>query len=141
MAKSLIDLVVAANRWLYTRTDGRLGSRLAGQAILLLNTVGRKTGNVHTTPLSYYRDGSAYLVVASNWGKETHPHWLLNLMEQPQATIQVGSSSLNVTARVATEKEQERLWQLVTSQNRQYLKYQEGLARRIPVVQLTPIES
>ncbi len=135
-----IKFFTSANAFLFRLTGGRLGNRMGGQSVLLLHTVGRKSGKPYTTPLSYYRDGSAYLVVASNWGKPEHPAWFQNLEWHPRTTIQVGANVIPVDARPAEGKEYERLWALVTSLNGQYIKYQSGLARRIPVVILTPVE-
>ena len=135
-----IKFFTSANAFLFRMTGGRLGNRMGGQSVLLLHTVGRKSGKPYTTPLSYYRDGNAYLVVASNWGKEAHSAWFYNLLDHPRTTIQVGAKVIPVDARPAEGKEYERLWKLVTSQNNQYIKYQTGLARRIPVVILTPVE-
>jgi len=61
------------NAWLVRVTGGRIGSQLGRQSILLLHTVGRKSGKAYITPVTYFRDGDRYLVVASNWGKPEHP--------------------------------------------------------------------
>jgi deazaflavin-dependent oxidoreductase (nitroreductase family) len=135
-----IKFFTSANAILFRMSGGRLGNRMGGQSVLLLHTVGRKSGKPYTTPLSYYRDGNAYLVVASNWGKEEHPAWFQNLKLHPRTTIQVGASAIPVEARAAEGKEYERLWALVTRLNGQYTKYQTGLTRKIPVVILTPVE-
>ena len=110
------------------------------QSVLLLHTIGRKSGLSYTTTLSYYRDGNSYLVVASNWGKETNPDWLLNLMQLPHTTIQVKATTIAVEAHVAQCEEYSRLWELVTQQNNQYVQYQKRLKRKIPIVILTPID-
>ncbi|MGB7540247.1 MAG: nitroreductase family deazaflavin-dependent oxidoreductase [Anaerolineales bacterium] len=136
-----IKFFTSANAFLFRITGGRLGNRMGGQSVLLLHTIGRKSGKPYTTPLSYYRDGNAYLVVASNWGKEAHSAWFFNLLQQPRTTIQVGSTTIPVEARAAEGEEYNRLWILVTRQNDQYVKYQAGLARKIPIVILTPTAS
>jgi F420H(2)-dependent quinone reductase len=133
-----IKFFTSANAFLFRLTKGRLGNRMGGQSVLLLTTIGRKSGKPHTTPLSYYRDGNPYLVVASNWGKEVHSAWFYNLLQNSRTTIQVGAAVIPVVARPAEGEEYNRLWTLVTSQNDQYLKYQKGLARKIPIVILTP---
>jgi deazaflavin-dependent oxidoreductase (nitroreductase family) len=122
----------------YRLTGGLLGSRLGKQSILLLHSVGARTGKKHITTLSYYRDGKNFLVVASNWGKPSHPGWYYNLLKDPCTTIQVRAKVIEVQAHPAKAGEYQRLWQLVTSQNGQYLRYQQGLARHIPIVILTP---
>jgi F420H(2)-dependent quinone reductase len=130
-----------ANVFVYQKTKGRLGNRMGKQSVLLLHTIGRKSGKNLMTSLSFYRDGDTYLVVASNWGKEYHPDWLLNLMKHPITTIQVGPKTIPVEARQADEEEYKRLWKLVTHQNDQYIQYQKGLTRQIPIVILTPTTS
>lgn len=130
-----------ANTFLFQITNGRLGSRLGKQAVLLLHTVGRKSGKSYTTPLSYYREGGNYLIVASNWGKEIAPDWFHNLMGHPRTTIQVKDATFQVEAREASREEYPRLWEIVTRQNAQYLAYQKALTRRIPIVILTPISA
>lgn len=132
-------LFTRLHAFIYRLTRGFLGYRVGKQSVLLLKTVGRRTGINHTTTLSYYRDEKNYLVVASNWGMESHPDWYLNLIKEPCTTIQIKEKILQVDARLAQGEEYARLWQLVTSQNDQYIRYQEGIKRRIPIVILTPI--
>ena len=136
----LIKPFTRLNAFLVRATGGRLGGQLGRQSILLLTTTGRRSGQPRTTPLAYYRDGPRYVVVASNWGKASHPDWLLNLQRQPRAAIQVGGHSLPVTARQAVGDDYVRLWQLASQRNPQYLAYQKQAARRIPVVILTPLD-
>ena len=99
-----IRALMAMNVFIYRLTRGRLGSKMAGQSVLLLHTVGRKSGAAYITPINYYRDGEAYVVVASNWGKDSHPGWFYNLMHQGTATIQVKERKIRVRARQATGK-------------------------------------
>jgi deazaflavin-dependent oxidoreductase (nitroreductase family) len=127
-----------ANVFLYQKTKGHLGSRMGRQSVLLLNTIGRKSGMQHTTTLSYYRDGGTYLVVASNWGMENHPGWYYNLLQNPHTTIQVGPTIIHVEARQALEEEYQKLWELVTRLNNQYIQYQTRMKRKIPIMILTP---
>ncbi len=136
---SLTKVFVRGNAWVFRRTNGRLGSRMGKQSVLLLNTVGRKSGRTYTTPLSYFRDGPNYLVVASNWGQEEPPDWFRNLMQNRRTTIQVKDETMQVEARQAEGEEYARLWKLVTSQNGQYLAYQKKVTRQIPVVVLKPV--
>ncbi len=136
----LIKLFTRVNAALVQATGGRLGGQLGPQSVLLLQTVGRKSGKTRVSPLSYYRDGDNYLVVASNWGTEHEPDWLLNLNQRPQAGIQVKNQTFAVTARRATAEEQPRLWELVTRRNPQFLDYQKSITRRIPVIILTPLQ-
>ncbi len=127
-----------ANVFLYRLTNGALGGRMGGQSVLLLRTVGRKSGREYTTPVNYYRDGEHYVLVASNWGKDSQPAWYLNLMRAGSAEIQIKSLLVKVSARRAEGDEYERLWRYVTSKNNFYPHYQQQTRRKIPIVILAP---
>ncbi len=139
MNNNLIKLMTLLNVSIYRLSNGRLGNQLGKQSVLLLHTIGRKSGKKYFTTLSYYREGENYLLVATNWGKENHPAWFYNLMKHPRATIQFGTRTIISNARQATEEEYPRLWQLVTEKNGQYEKYQRHMKRRIPIIVLEPI--
>ncbi len=140
MPNTMTKFFTSSNAFMYRLTGGRLGSRMGKQTVLLLHTVGRKSGKPYVTPLSFYRDGANYLLVASNWGKEEHPDWFLNLMQQPRTRIQVLEQTVEVEARQAQGQEYERLWKLVTGRNSQYIQYQKGIQRRIPIAILAPVK-
>lgn len=138
---TLAKVFTKANAFVFQLTGGRLGSQLGVQSVLLLHTVGRKSGKAYVTPLSYYRDGENYLLVASNWGKENHPDWFVNLLQRPHTTIQAKDRVIHVVARQAQGEDYRRLWKAVTSQNPQYLQYQKEISRTIPIMILTPAAS
>jgi len=129
-----IKVWMAVNVFFFRLTGGRLGSRMSGQDVLLLHTIGRKSGVVRTTPVNYFRDGAAFVLVASNWGKPNQPAWYLNLLRQPSATIQVKARTLRVFARPAAGADYDRLWTLVTGRNPFYTRYQQQTSRKIPLV-------
>ncbi len=136
--KFWIKILMALNIFLYRLTGGVLGGRMMGQNVLLLTTVGRKSGKEHVTPVNYFRDGENYLLVGTNWGKPGQAAWYLNLVKHPEAYIQVKRIMLKVDARDAREDEYPRLWAYVTSLNPFYPRYQAQTRRRIPIVILTP---
>ena len=137
----LIKLFMKLNILLIKASGGRLGSRMGRGAIHILRTVGRRTKKPRETPIVVFRDGEDYLVVASNWGRETSPAWYYNLQSQPAAQIQAGKQLIPVKAREALDAEYDRLWGLVTSQNSLYLRYQEKITRLIPIMILEPVEA
>lgn len=126
----------------YVKSDGKKGHRWRGLPTLLLTTLGRKTGTLRRTALIYGRDGSNYLIVASNGGAPDHPLWYLNLVKTAEAEIQVGADKLVIRARTATAKDRPRLWQLMTGIFPHYDKDQAKAAkagRDIPIVILEPV--
>jgi F420H(2)-dependent quinone reductase len=126
------------NTFVFRLSGGRIGSKMGRQNVLLLQTVGRKSGKTYSTPLSYYLDGDRYLLVASNWGQEALPNWFLNLKSHPVTSIQVKGRVIPVSFTQADGEEYGRLWKLITEQNTMYLGYQEKVSRRLPIVVLTP---
>ncbi len=101
----LIRFITSINVFIFRVSNGRLGNRLGMQSVLLLHTIGGKSGEPHTTTLSYYRYGNTYVVVASNWGRENHPGWFYNLMQHPRTTIQERTHTIQVEARQAQGEE------------------------------------
>ena len=119
---------------LYRATGGIVGGRLPGLPVLLLNTVGRKSGALRTSPLPYFNDGGRYVVVGSNNGLPRDPHWWMNLRAQPKVVIQVMGERFEVEARLANPTERERLWPALVEFNPPFAKYQQQTEREIPVV-------
>jgi deazaflavin-dependent oxidoreductase (nitroreductase family) len=120
----------------YRSTGGRLGANLGGLPHLLLTTVGRKSGESRTVPLTYMTDGPAYVLVASNGGSDRHPAWWLNLRTTPRAHVQVGPEAFSIVASEAEGVERERLWAAVKKFNPFYAQYEKITDRQIPVVVL-----
>lgn len=134
----LIRLGWRAHRWVYARTGGRIGGRVVSMPVLLLTTTGRRSGRTHTTALTYIPDGHGFAVIGSNGGAPHHPDWYLNLIAHPQATVQMGRRTMDVTARVAHGPEHDRLWARAVAGYRGYARYQRRSPRVIPVVVLEP---
>jgi deazaflavin-dependent oxidoreductase (nitroreductase family) len=127
-------------QWLYEKTDGRF-TWLAGLPVLLLRTIGRKSGAERTAALVYLRDGDNLVVVASNGGSDRSPGWFFNLQKNPQVGVQIGRQRMKMRARIADPQERTRLWPLVNQNNsNRYDGYQAKTKRQIPVVILSPGE-
>jgi F420H(2)-dependent quinone reductase len=136
LAQGLFDLNVA----LYRRTGGRIGNKVRGAPVLLLDHVGRKTGQRRTSPVLYMKDGADLVTVASRGGSEAMPGWFFNLKAAPATTVQVGSERRPVIAREATDAERKRLWPRLVEMYPDFDAYQRRTSRRIPVVILSPAE-
>src|SRR5262249_37095425 len=109
-AVGLLAPVPRAPPAVYRLSGGRLGGSLSGRPMLLLTTVGRRSGRERTLPLLYVEDGGRWVVVASNAGDERDPAWWLNLRARPEAAVQAGRERHAVRARRATPEEEARLW-------------------------------
>jgi deazaflavin-dependent oxidoreductase (nitroreductase family) len=127
-------------QWLYEKTDGRF-TWLAGLPVLLLRTIGRKSGEQRTAALVYLRDGDNLVVVASNGGSDRSPGWFFNIQKNPQVDVQIGRQRMKMRARIADPQERTRLWPLVNQNNsNRYDGYQAKTKRQIPIVILSPGE-
>ena len=127
-----------AHTGLYRATGGKLGGRMGKNPILLLNTVGRRSGKERVTPLLYAMDSEDYAIVASYGGAPKHPDWFLNLQANPETSIEVGGRKINVRAEVATPEDKPRLWAKLTEMYSTYDDYRKKTDREIPVVILHP---
>ena len=128
-----------AHTLIYKASRGWIGKRLVDNDMLLLSTVGRQTGRTHTVPQLYLRDGDDYVVIASWGGRDQNPHWYLNLLAQPRATVQVRRRRIAVCAATAEPEHRRLLWPRVLAAYDGYRGYQTKTQREIPVVLLTAI--
>ena len=120
----------------YQQTDGAEGHEWQGTTVLILTTIGRRSGESRSTPLIYGTRGDDHVVVASKGGAEEHPSWYLNLVEQPEVTVQVRGDRFKAKARTAAPDEKPGLWQMMTQRWPPYDEYQHKTSREIPVVVL-----
>jgi len=133
-----LNLLTGVNVIIYRLTGGRLGGKMAGAPVLLLDHVGRKSGTRRTTPLLYMADGDDLVIVGSRGGSDATPAWWLNLQASPATTVQVGRERRSVVARQATPDERARLWPGLTAMYSDYDVYQRRTEREIPVIVLSP---
>jgi deazaflavin-dependent oxidoreductase (nitroreductase family) len=106
--------------------------------LLLLHHRGAKTGVERVNPVAYLEDGGRYVIFASKAGAPTNPDWYHNLKANPQASIEVGSDTIAVTASDATGQERERLFAAQVQKSPPFGEYQANTKRLIPVVTLSP---
>ena len=124
------------HRWMYEASDGRIGATSPQGPMLLLSTVGRRTGQPRTTPLLFLRDGEDFVVVASNGGRPQPPAWYLNLQAEPKATVRDGRRRVGVVAEAPGPDEQEELWRRLHEFYAGWSHYQTLTDRELPVVRL-----
>ena len=143
MSENIIDSPIA---WVadhikeYVDSNGEKGHDWNGTQVLLLSTKGRKSGDMRRCALIYGNDGDDFVIVASRGGDANHPLWYLNLVADPNVTLQVKADVFPATAtEVSDQAEYERLWQLMLTHWPPYAEYQAKTSRRIPLVRLTRI--
>jgi deazaflavin-dependent oxidoreductase (nitroreductase family) len=123
---------------LYRASRGRLFGQLDRAPVLLLTTVGRRSGQPRTAPLVYLADGERLIVIGSNAGHETAPAWSLNLEANPDAEVELGSDRRKVRARVAAGEERAELWRKVNDMYSGFDDYSARTTREIRLFVLEP---
>ncbi len=141
MKDFFIKLFMDVNAFLIRLTNGRIGGKLGTQTILLLETIGRKSGQPRVVPIAYFFREGKYLIVASNWGKDKQAAWYLNLKSNPRAILTVNGKKIPVEAHEAQGGEYTRLWKFATERNPPYADYQKMTTRKIPIMVFQPIDS
>ena len=125
---------------LYERTGGTEGGTLEGQAVVILTTRGRKSGRLRKSALMRVEHDGRYAVVASMGGAPKHPVWYLNLLADPNVTLQDGGQVMEMRARTARDKERQEWWAYATAAWPAYDGYQTKTERQIPVVVFDPVD-
>ena len=135
----VVKVMSALNTFAYRLTGGRIGGRFMGGApVLLLITIGRKSGERRTAPLLYIKEGNDYVIVASKGGMSTHPLWYRNIEANPNVEIEIGREKFKAHARRASDEEKRALWPKLVAMYPDYNDYQARTARDIPVLILSP---
>lgn len=132
------------SRWMQQRMNARMNKKIRrnrstfmGMEVLILHTVGRRSGELRESPVAWFADGDARLIVASGGGSQ-HPDWYANLMANPdRATIELaGSEPVPVTPQRLEGAEREKAWQRIATAAPSIAKYQSKSERQYPVVRL-----
>ena len=126
--------------WIYRKTKGRMLGKFGDSPVLLLNTKGRKSGLPRTNGVIYLQRGNSWAIAASWAGEPKHPIWYLNLMANPDVTIQVRDRIIPVRARQLDGDERDQVWQDIVAQDSGFAEYEkrtDGI-REIPVILLEP---
>ena len=118
----------------YRATGGKLSGQLANSKLLLLTTIGARSGLARTTPLGYGMDGDRIVVVAANAGAPAHPDWYHNLRAHPLVTIELGAERFQARADVAEGAERARLVAHQAEIVPWLAAQQQKTSREIPIV-------
>lgn len=136
--KFIWKLFVGFHVWMYRLTRGKFGGEMRGFKVLILNTIGRKSGKIHSNTVGYFERDGGYLVVASNAGLSTHPAWFHNLKANPNFTIQVREKVIPVNAKIISGADRASLWKWVMETAPAFADYEKQTTCEIPLVMLQP---
>ena len=123
---------------LHPRLYRWLGGRLVGRNVLLLETIGRRTGRSRCAALFYARDGGDYLIVASNGGADRYPGWWHNIRSNPHVAVQVGRRRAACRADAVSDAEAVRLWPRLNAVYGGYERYRAQTRRSLTIFRLRP---
>ena len=121
----------------FRENEGRVGGFFDGASMLLLHTVGRKSGRPRVNPLVYLPDGDRYVIIASKGGAPMHPDWYHNLLANPDVEIEVSTETIPVHATdVEDDEEHDALYARQVERRPGFADYLKKTDRRIPVIAL-----
>jgi deazaflavin-dependent oxidoreductase (nitroreductase family) len=119
--------------------DGKVGGPFEGAPLLLLHTVGAKTGQQRVNPMMYQAVPDGYAVFASKGGAPDNPDWYHNLLAHPRVSAEIGTRTVELKARVAGGGEREKIWTAQKAAYPGFADYEQRTSRQIPVVILEPV--
>ena len=119
----------------FRANSGKVGGYFAGANMLLLHTIGARSGQARTNPLVYVADGDRLVVVASKGGADSNPDWYYNLLANPNVTVELGNERFQARAKAVTEEpERSRLYAKMVEHRSGFAEYERKTSRTIPVV-------
>lgn len=125
----------------FRANGGKVGGYFVNTPLLLMHTVGAKSGATRVSPLAYVPDGERLIVIASKGGHDSNPSWYYNLLANPQVTVELGEQRFQATATIVDGgAERERLYALMVARNPGFAEYERKTSRQIPAVVLTRVE-
>ncbi|MFC1433687.1 nitroreductase family deazaflavin-dependent oxidoreductase [Streptacidiphilus sp. N1-3] len=123
---------------LYEGSGGTEGTTLRGMPVVVLTTLGAKSGRIRKNPLMRVEHEGVYAVVASKGGAPKHPVWYHNVVADPHVELQDGPVRQDMTAREVTGAEKAEWWERAVAAYPDYADYQTKTDREIPVFVLEP---
>lgn len=120
----------------FRSNGGKVGGPFEGAPLLLLTTIGARSGMTRTTPVMYLPDKDCLIIFATKAGASTNPDWYHNLVAHPKATVEVGTETFDVTAVEVTGEERDQLYARQAALFPGFADYEAKTTRRIPVIAL-----
>lgn len=119
---------------------GKVGGYFEGKPMLLIHTIGAKSGKSHVNPTIYTTDADKLIVIASNGGAPKHPDWYHNLVANPLVTVEMGTEQFQARAEVLPEPDRTRLYKQMITVMDSFAEYEQKTTRVIPVIALTRVK-
>jgi deazaflavin-dependent oxidoreductase (nitroreductase family) len=120
-------------------SGGTEGTELKGRPVILLTTIGAKSGKIRKTPLMRVEHDGQYAVVASLGGAPKHPVWYFNIKANPRVELQDGAVTKDYDSHEVLDEEKAVWWERAVAAWPDYAEYQKKTDRQIPVFVLTPV--
>lgn len=121
----------------FRANGGKVGGYFEGANMILLHTIGAKSGQPRINPLVYTTDGDRLVIIASKGGADSNPDWYYNLLANPVTTVEVGTEQFQVRATPVTEEpERSRLYAKMVEHRSGFAEYEQQTSRKIPAVVL-----
>jgi deazaflavin-dependent oxidoreductase (nitroreductase family) len=119
---------------------GKVGGFFTGKTLLILHTIGARSGQEKVNPVAYTTDGDRFVIIASKGGAPTNPGWYYNILANPLLSVEVGTETFQVQAAVAVEPERTRLYDKMVEMMPGFADYRQKTTRVIPVIILTRLK-
>ena len=138
--------MVSPNNWNtaiieeFRANGGKVGGMFAGSTLLLLHTIGAKSGQERINPVACTSDGDRLVVFASKAGAPTNPDWYYNLAANPLVTVEYGTEKFQAQAEIVPEPERTRIYSQMAAINPGFAEYEKKTTRVIPVIALTRVK-
>ena len=120
----------------FRANGGKLSAPFDDIPLLVLTTIGAKSGRAQCTPVTYSTDGERLIIVAANGGAPTNPGWYHNLVAHPDVTVEVAAATFQARATVVMEPEHTRLFNLHAAHRPNFIEFQRQTTRQLPVIVL-----
>lgn len=134
----MADNVNAAIIEEFRANNGKLSGQFENSRLVLVNTIGARSGKVRTIPLAYLREGDKVYIVGSAGGSDRHPAWYHNLLANPDISYEPGDAPVPARARLLDGEERDAAWTRIVAAMPFFGDYASKVARQIPVFVLEP---
>lgn len=120
----------------FRANHGALSGPMEGAPVLLLTTIGRRSGEAHTTPVGFIDAGGRLAIAAANGGADNHPDWYYNVLAHPAVTIEIPGATIEAVAETVDGVERDELLNTMAAALPGMVEHRAGTSREIPILVL-----